>query len=182
MSLESSNTSRQYFPHINVLRGFAALTVFIYHIIELFGWSDFPVPLLYEWFHRGWMAVDLFFVISGFVIIWSLLKLRENQPNHLHFLKIFAVRRFVRIAPLYLLTLAAFTVLIVPHMLVTLDGWYHLAMHLIFAHPFTPETFGSINGANWSVAVEVQFYIAAIFSSFWWMKRSQLACCSCLFP
>ena len=49
-------------PHYDILdglRGVAALLVIVYHVFECFDWS--PVP-------HGYLAVDFFFVLSGFVI------------------------------------------------------------------------------------------------------------------
>jgi peptidoglycan/LPS O-acetylase OafA/YrhL len=59
------------FPLIDILRGFAALSVVVFHVIAHFDWTTFPIegPLL--WFRVGSMGVDLFFVISGFVIALS---------------------------------------------------------------------------------------------------------------
>lgn len=58
--------NKYYFPLIDVLRGFAAITVLVYHVIEHFHWTAFPTEGLLSWFRIGWMGVDLFFVISGF--------------------------------------------------------------------------------------------------------------------
>ena len=91
------NTSQSnYFPTIEVLRGFAALSVVIYHVVELFSWKDFPLtgPLL--WFRAGWMGVDLFFVISGFVIgiaAFSGIDKHSDKTFRWHFFR----RRIVRI-------------------------------------------------------------------------------------
>ena len=69
----------QHFPMIDVLRGFAALTVIVYHVIEHLAWKDFPLKgLIGDWFQLGWMSVDLFFVISGFVIVLSAVKSYEK--------------------------------------------------------------------------------------------------------
>ena len=57
-----------YFDTIDILRGFAAISVVVYHVIEHFQWSNFPATWPWLWFRVGWMGVDLFFVISGFVI------------------------------------------------------------------------------------------------------------------
>jgi peptidoglycan/LPS O-acetylase OafA/YrhL len=59
------------FPLIDVLRGFAALSVLVYHVIAHFDWTRFSTSGPLVWFRIGWMGVDLFFVISGFVITLS---------------------------------------------------------------------------------------------------------------
>ena len=68
------------FENINLLRAFAATAVVVYHVIEYANWSSFPAdgPLLT--FRIGWIGVDLFFVISGFVITRSALALWRQDP------------------------------------------------------------------------------------------------------
>ena len=69
----------QRFENINLLRAFAAIAVVVYHVIETMNWSAFPIngPLLT--FRIGWIGVDLFFVISGFVITRSALALYRQD-------------------------------------------------------------------------------------------------------
>src|SRR5271157_1591645 len=69
------------FPGLDLLRAFAAISVVVYHVIELFAWKDFPShhPLA-QWFRVGGFGVDLFFVISGLVITLSLARLQEGDP------------------------------------------------------------------------------------------------------
>ena len=54
-----------YFPNLDLLRAFAAISVLVLHVIELTGWKNFPIEGPLTWFRIGWMGVDLFFVISG---------------------------------------------------------------------------------------------------------------------
>jgi exopolysaccharide production protein ExoZ len=86
------------FPLIQVLRGFAALAVVVYHSAGATNkYSDFSAPG--ELFTYGKHGVDLFFVISGFVIYHASSGVSAGE---------FATKRLKRIAPLYwLLTLAA---------------------------------------------------------------------------
>ena len=79
----SANT--KLLPHIQVLRAFSVILVFLYH-------------LKIDFFSKGYIGVDIFFVISGFVITSILLK--EFQiSNKINFLN-FYVKRFKRIFPL----------------------------------------------------------------------------------
>ena len=48
------------FKNIDLLRGFAAVTVLIYHVIEHLKWKDFPVSGFLSWFRMGWIAVHVF--------------------------------------------------------------------------------------------------------------------------
>ena len=76
----------------------------------------------------------------------------------------FTRRRLARIVPLYLVTCMAFLVLVRPPFLQL--SWEKVAIqigsHLLFLHNLHPWLHGSINGANWSVAAEMQFYVLAI--------------------
>jgi peptidoglycan/LPS O-acetylase OafA/YrhL len=153
-----------FFANINFLRAFAALLVLFYHVIELGPWAVFPIEGSALVLRVGWVGVDLFFVISGFVIGLSLLRLyRGGGPDYR---STFMRRRLARIVPLYVFTGAVFLFLVEPGML--LSPWIRLAArvgsHLVFLHNLHPGLHSSINGANWSVAAEMQFYVLAILA------------------
>jgi peptidoglycan/LPS O-acetylase OafA/YrhL len=162
-----------YYPHINLLRGFAALSVLVYHVIELGKWTNFPIDYGLRWFRSGWMAVDLFFVISGFVIAHSLLQWQAQGLPQKEILKRFFRRRFWRIFPLYLLTGICF-VLISP----ATWSWQFLLVQglafITFLHNLSIKTCGTLNGTSWSVALEMQFYIVMAFGLALWSKRNPL--------
>lgn len=160
------------FPMIDVLRGFAAISVVVYHVIEHFGWQSFPTtgPLL--WFRIGWMGVDLFFVISGFVISLSAFALMDKLRTG--YRREFAIRRIRRILPLHYLTVLVFLVLVAPEILSHGGWWWNVLSHLGFIHNLNTNWAGAINGPNWSVAVEMQFYVLILLlaptlrSCPWW--------------
>ncbi len=91
--MTSQTGGRTYYPALDTLRGVAISLVVIYHN---FGFLKF--------FRFGWMGVDLFFVLSGFLITDILLKQREKKS----FLKNFYIRRILKIFPLYYLMLFGF--------------------------------------------------------------------------
>jgi peptidoglycan/LPS O-acetylase OafA/YrhL len=160
-----NSSQSNYFPTIDVLRGFAALSVVIYHVIEIFGWAEFPWtgPLL--WFRIGWMGVDLFFVISGFVIglaAFSGIDKHGSSEFRGHFFK----RRLTRIVPLHYLTVLVFSVFIQPEILFV-NLLPNLGAHLFFVHNLSMKFSGSINGANWSLATEMQFYVLMLLLAPW---------------
>jgi peptidoglycan/LPS O-acetylase OafA/YrhL len=141
-------------PHrvkaLDGIRGLACLLVLIWH------YSNGRVPL-------AWSGVDLFFVLSGFLLGGILLDHRES-PN---LFRSFYLRRAVRIFPLYYAWLAAFIVL--GHFLASADfarlfrepfslGWYAVyAQNLPMAWEdrFGPPWLA----VTWSLAVEEQFYL-----------------------
>lgn len=167
---------------IDVLRGFAALSVLVYHVIEHFKWDAFPVRGPLVWFRIGWMGVDLFFVISGFVIALS--AFAQIDKSGAEFRRSFVVHRIARIVPLHYLTCVVFIGLVAPNM-VRRDGfWSDLGIHLLFAHNLSVNHVGSINGANWSVATEMQFYLAilvwapALRIAPWWVIAFVMTGCA----
>lgn len=88
---------KNYFPGLDGLRGLAILCVMTYHFFD----SRFTIDQTSNWdfnpFRFGWAGVDLFFVISGFLITDILL----SQKNRPHFFRNFFLRRTLRIFPLY---------------------------------------------------------------------------------
>ncbi|RWR30941.1 acyltransferase [Sinirhodobacter populi] len=80
-----------HYPMLDGMRGYAALIVMLYHLQHFFG-DRLPVG-------NGFLAVDLFFMMSGFVIALSYeTRLREGEIRFRGFLR----RRFLRLYPAYL--------------------------------------------------------------------------------
>src|SRR5215475_6331069 len=90
-----------YVPAFDGLRGVAILPVVLLHV----GAMTLPNgPLLFE-LTRAWYGVDLFFVLSGFLITWILLT--EIDATGTIDLRRFYGRRFLRLAPAYVTMLTA---------------------------------------------------------------------------
>jgi peptidoglycan/LPS O-acetylase OafA/YrhL len=155
------------YDNINLLRACAALAVVVYHVIEHGQWTAIPRHGALGYLHLGWLGVDLFFVISGFVIAYSALILYRRQPGA--FANSYWRRRLSRILPLYLLTLVLWIAWTATTFFNHAPGdWaWQVFTHLAFIHNFFPETHGSIDGPNWSLAVEMQFYVAVALLIGW---------------
>jgi peptidoglycan/LPS O-acetylase OafA/YrhL len=82
--------NRRYYPALDGLRAIAVLMVFTTHYIGL--------PAALNW---GWTGVDLFFVLSGFLITGILYDSRHTR----HRFRVFYIRRALRIFPVYYLVL-----------------------------------------------------------------------------
>ena len=97
--LTSSRQSK--YVYIDILRAAAACLVVVYHVIANSQWSQFPITGPALVFRIGWIGVDLFFVISGFVITLSALHTYQKRGSsfRIGFMK----RRWLRIAPFTLL-------------------------------------------------------------------------------
>jgi peptidoglycan/LPS O-acetylase OafA/YrhL len=162
------------FDQIDVLRGFAALSVVVLHSIAHFDWQSFPATGVLSWFRLGWMGVDLFFVISGFVIALSAFA-HIQKLGATGFRKPFMMRRIARITPLYYLTGLVFLVFVTPEVIHQSDFALNLISHLGFFHNTFWKFSGAINGVNWTIGVEMQFYLLiALTAPFlrncrWWL-------------
>ena len=161
------------FPFIDILRAFAALLVIVFHVIHFGEWTTFPIEGFLRIFRIGWIGVDLFFVISGFVIGGAALYGYEKNSG-VKFYRDFAERRLRRIAPLYFLTGLIYFFVVNPELLQhPWSVWsVHVAAHALFLHNLHPLTHGSINGPNWSVALEMQFYFLIIIITPWLARVS----------
>ena len=111
------------------------------------------------------MGVDLFFVISGFVIGMSAFDAIKKHGVK-NFRKPFFSRRLARIVPLHYLTMLVFVVFISPELLFN-NFWLNVASHLAFLHNFDISLHGAINGSNWSLATEMQFYVLMLLAAPW---------------
>jgi peptidoglycan/LPS O-acetylase OafA/YrhL len=154
------------FENINLLRAYAAVSVVIYHVISYMKWEAFPTsgPLLA--FRIGWIGVDLFFVISGFVITRSALAMWRRDP--VAFPRQYAAHRLSRIVPLYLLTCALWIALFQPDFFdEPLRALWQIAAHVTFTHTFSSFTYAAIDGVNWTLGIEMQFYLLVALLISW---------------
>lgn len=157
------------------LRGLAVVLVMSLHIFRRA--TEFTQhPTLYfisDLAIIGWIGVDIFFVLSGFLITTILLKAREKE----HYFRNFYIRRILRIIPLYYATLLIVFFIIIPiktpefsdkipqllpYQIFYLQNW------LEFKSQTTPYI-----QITWSLAIEEQFYL------FWpllvyYLKRENL--------
>src|SRR4051812_30716771 len=93
-------------PHVPALdgvRGLAILLVLLYHCLQISGNSPL-VRLIQKTWGFGWAGVDLFFVLSGFLITGILLDAKGTSARN--YFRNFYARRTVRIFPLYFAFLA----------------------------------------------------------------------------
>ena len=147
----AGQAERKHYPALDGLRGVAILLVLFVHN---FGFMNY--------FFFGWLGVDLFFVLSGFLITEILLN-SINQPG---FLKKFYIRRVLRIFPLYYLLLVLCLFILPAISSLHLDTryydqhqvwqWAYLQNWLYVFH----EPYGDkLLMHTWSLAVEEQFYL-----------------------
>jgi peptidoglycan/LPS O-acetylase OafA/YrhL len=154
------------------LRGLAILSVVLFHYTAFEG--SVPPGTLASVIQRllmmGWTGVDLFFVLSGFLIGGILIDVR-GSPNYF---RTFYARRFFRIVPIYYLWIASYLLLMLlagPSIQArSFSGrepitGFAIYEHFAFVQNIWIATLPGIAGAwfahTWSLAVEEQFYLFA---------------------
>ena len=136
---------------LDLLRFLAALMVVLYHFSyrgHIGGFTEFSLPEISNWSKYGFLGVDLFFIISGFVIAWSADK---------HSLERFIGSRFLRLYPGFL---AGVTITFIATLLLG-GGVFHVSLSQYLANlTFLPQLFGRefMDGVYWSIVVEIIFY------------------------
>ena len=111
---------------------------------------------------QGWVGVDLFFVLSGFLITGILLDAR-GRPDYF---RNFYARRFLRIFPLYY-ALLAFYFLLAPSLpgvrldtTATFSPWWYLTFTTNLPFAFAAGSARPLFFISWSLCIEEQFYLA----------------------
>lgn len=164
-------------PELDGLRGVAILLVVLFHYFYFYPSADHrPADVLrsvYVHFERcialGWTGVDLFFVLSGFLIGGILLDVKSSP----FYFKTFYLRRFYRIVPLYYgwilsyLLFVTFTSAVFRAQGVQPEGPYQMFALFLFLQNFGLGYRSLISSAwfaaLWSLAVEEQFYLVSPF-------------------
>ncbi|MFN8626318.1 MAG: acyltransferase [Candidatus Binatia bacterium] len=171
MARRSSPTPDRFYS-LDALRGLAALSVIFWHWQHFFfhgttaalpdisrlPMSTWAFPL----YSHGWLAVDFFFILSGFVFyLLYAQRVAEGRIGP----GTFAWLRFSRLYPLHIATLLI--VAVGQRWLLSAHGSYfvypnndarHFLLNLLFASSWGIERGYSFNGPIWSVSVEVLLY------------------------
>lgn len=165
MSHQETTTEGSFVRALEPLRAFAAISVLVLHVIYLSDWTSFPKSGPLAWFWVGWLGVDIFFVISGFVV--TLAAFRELATERDAPRLSFFIRRFARIAPLYFLSIAAYLLAVNADPVRGDEAWFQISTHLFFLHNFFASTTGSINPPTWTIGTEMQLYIFVMAVMAW---------------
>lgn len=166
-------SSPSRFFSLDAIRGLAALAVVFNHWKHFFfvGTDGSPAAdrspsplyaLLSPFYEYGWLAVDLFFSLSGFIFFW----LYSEKIFHKNItVAKFTMLRFSRLYPLHLITL--FLVMLLQAIVFRLSGdfavypennLYHFMLNFFFISGWGLEDGNSFNGPVWSVSIELILY------------------------
>jgi peptidoglycan/LPS O-acetylase OafA/YrhL len=158
---KQAGVESDFFPALESLRGLAALGVTLFHVHWTYSLKDWGLAA------NSWMFVDLFFVLSGFVIAHTYRHGLEGKGA----LQAFGVRRLFRLYPLHLTTLGVFVATHVVFVFVLGRGpadsgftaanepfAQQLTAHLLMLHAAgaTPNT--GFNAPSWSISAEAFAY------------------------
>ncbi|MEP6727629.1 MAG: acyltransferase [Bacteroidota bacterium] len=160
-----------HFLHVKIktldgFRGLAVILVCCYHYLHFFSF--------------GWTGVDLFFILSGFLITGKLIESIDSN----HYFRSFYLKRILRIVPLYFSVLLIFFV-IIPLLLPSFVSvsFKELLQQQIYYWTFTANLYDAVHGWPlnitlihfWSLACEMQFYLVWPFIVyFFYGKRKSM--------
>lgn len=162
-SLLEVKSQKSNIASLDSIRALACLFVVSYHItlittqdIRLWYPEKFP-PLLSSLIYSGDTGVNLFFVLSGFLLFMPYAKalLFDRDWPAIHS---FYIRRILRILPAYYVSLYLMILLFSPYFL-HWNRLHDIFMFLTLFMDSSSTTFKQINGPFWTLAVEWQFYL-----------------------
>lgn len=163
-------TKKLYYPALDGLRGIAILSVILFHNFEYTNAFSF-----------GWLGVDLFFVISGFLITTILLQTVNNQ----YYFRNFYIKRILRIFPLFYVSLILILYLLPLLWSEYSDKIFYYKHYQLWFWTFLQNWLLGLNFPNentspliqhfWSLAVEEQFYLIWPLLIFW-IKNPKTLC------
>lgn len=163
---DSSSKTKPHFRFLDSLRGIAAFWVLLFHIngdVSLIHLEkilpDWIATVIFRW---GGLGVSIFFVLSGFVITYSL----RNAKINLKYFQNFTLRRFARLSPPYYVAIVI--ALVFAFLSAHIKGnvfapmGQPLSYERLLAHLFYIQGllgFQNIDDVYWTLCIEVQFYL-----------------------
>ncbi len=152
MTVETSAQNTQKIGSINALRFIAAAVVVFYHFTFAYYYRELSyvdIPLFRYLFQYGYLGVDLFFIISGFVI-----SLSADGRNAFGFLK----SRIGRLYPIFWVCaiITSLFLLFGGHLIYSEMSWSRFLTNMtMFPGFFNAD---ALDGVYWTLAVEMKFY------------------------
>jgi peptidoglycan/LPS O-acetylase OafA/YrhL len=170
MSREESREARMergrfFQPGLTGIRALAALWVMVFHLHWIVGAKGthidlgFTKILVGPLFTIGWAGVDLFFVLSGFLLATHLLEAAQRKP-WADILTDYLAARCRRVFPAYWAQMAILFVIAVVATRRLPDWFDSIPAHVVMVHNLTQEWSSGINGVYWTLPIEFAFYLA----------------------
>jgi peptidoglycan/LPS O-acetylase OafA/YrhL len=161
------------------IRGIAAIIIAFFWHYKAFFETDKPFYIIGYWaYNYGWMMVDLFFILSGFVFYYVYAD--QIKANKLGIVD-FCILRFSRLYPIHLLTLcivAGFKIIqkIVNSNIYMYNEYRYNILDFLLNIPMLQNgwvvTIFSFNAPSWSISVEIMMYFL-FFYFFYYSKNSK---------
>ena len=160
-------------PTLTGLRGIAALAVLFYHIRGAIG--GFLPDAVLTLLAQGYLAVDLFFVLSGFVLWWNYGA--QFRDRGIRSAPRFIVRRFARIFPLHVAILSAMALFAAALLASGRDPGDHYSFAQLPAHFLLVQNWGfgdelRWNDPAWSISTEWAAYLLLAITGGWLARRT----------
>ena len=133
-------------PQLDGLRGAAFFAIAAAHWLPIFSQLTFPL---------GWMSMMTFYALSGFLITGILLRARGRELKHT--LRVFYIRRILRIFPLYYAVVLVGLLCGMPRFV---DNGPWLLTYTFNMHEFAQQHWLGAVSHLWTLSVEEQFYLA----------------------
>jgi peptidoglycan/LPS O-acetylase OafA/YrhL len=161
------------------IRGIAACWVVAYHFWNSFIPQVVYIPVATPIIHRGYLAVDLFFCLSGYIMAETYSGLFRSERLSAAYGK-FLARRLARIYPLYVACIIAEFVLMATDLVPRIElNFFNLAINLASLQLWSWGRATSLDGPAWSVSAEctayVLFPLLAAWTVFGTHRRNLLA-------
>lgn len=153
---------KQKLPLIQLLRGFAALLVLFHHGSGI-GTEYLQGQYLNNIFSAGWIGVDIFFVLSGFIIFY----VHHSDFGRRDRLKKFYLKRSIRVYPVYWIV-AAVLIALFTVMPSWGEGYETKTDVIIKSLLLFPQDDSRVMGVAWTLEREIFFYL--IFSALIFLK------------
>lgn len=173
-ALSRRTSGGAFIPNVDGLRFFCIALVVVFHVAA---YHAIRVPamassgLVPQVSSVGWIGVQLFFVLSGFILALPFATHRLTGTGQPVNIRRYYLRRLTRLEPPYIVALTLFTLLAIAtgdKHYVGVQALSHYGASLVYLHSTIFGDFNATNGALWSLEVEVQFYLlmpalAAVF-------------------
>lgn len=138
---------------IQILRGIASMLVVLYHMARNFS-EILQQSFFFNIFNFGWSGVDIFFVLSGFIIAYANQNFVAEPTKVVTFLK----RRFIRIFPIYWIVISLFLAAQLVFPLFYRSHFELSSANFLATYLLLPGHV-MINGVSWTLTNELFFYL-----------------------